>query len=55
MNFKNLFQNFCKKNNLEINSNQLVIVDELESFYKLNFDKSILQQSFVSPKDYKTP
>ena len=40
MNFKNLFQNFCKKNNLEINSYQLVIIDELESFYKLNFNIS---------------
>ena len=47
MNFKNLFQNFCKKNNLEINSNQLVIVDELESFYKLNFDKSIFNKFFL--------
>ena len=47
MNFKNLFQNFCKKNNLEINSYQLVIIDELESFYKLNFNKSILNKFFL--------
>jgi len=47
MNFKNLFQNFCKKNNLEINSDQLVIIDELESFYKLNFNKSILNKFFL--------
>ena len=47
MNFKNLFQNFCKKNNLEINSYQLVIIDELETFYKLNFNKSILNKFFL--------
>ena len=53
MNFKNLFQNFCKKNNLEINSYQLVIIDELESFYKLNFNKSILNKFFLK-KNSKT-
>ena len=30
MNLDNLFQNFCKKNNLEINSYQLTIIDELK-------------------------
>ena len=42
MNLDNLFQSFCKKNNLEINSYQLIVIDELKSYYKLNFNKSIL-------------
>ena len=46
MNLKNLFQNFCKKNNLEINSYQLTVIDELKSYYKLNFNKSILNKFF---------
>ncbi len=47
MNLDNLFQNFCKKNNLEINSYQLIVIDELKSYYKLNFNKSILTKFFL--------
>ena len=39
MNLDSLFLNFCKKNNLEINSSQLTVIDELKSYYKLNFNK----------------
>ena len=46
MNLNNLFQNFCKKNNLEINSYQLIVIDELKSYYRLNFNKSILKKFF---------
>ena len=46
MNLNNLFKNFCKKNNLEINSYQLSIIDELKSYYNLNFNKSILNKIF---------
>ena len=46
MNLDNLFQNFCKKNNLEINSYQLTVIDELTIYYKLNFNKSILNKFF---------
>jgi len=46
MNLDNLFENFCKKNNLEINSYQLTVIDELKSYYKLNFNKSILNKFF---------
>ena len=46
MNLDNLFKNFCKKNNLEINSYQLSIIDELKSYYDLNFNKSILNKFF---------
>ncbi len=46
MNLDNLFKNFCKKNNLEINSYQLIVIEELKSYYKLNFNKSILNKFF---------
>ena len=46
MNLDNLFKNCCKKNNLEINSYQLSIIDELKSYYNLNFNKSILNKFF---------
>ncbi len=52
MNLENLFKNFCKKNNLEINSYQLIVIDELKSYYKLNFNKSILNK-FFSKNDSK--
>ncbi len=47
MNLNNLFQNFCKKNNLEINSYQLAIIDQLKKFYKLNFNISIFNKLFL--------
>ena len=46
MNLNNLFQNFCKKNNLEINTYQLTIIDELKNYYNLNFNKSFLNKLF---------
>ena len=46
MNLKKLFLNHCKKNNLEINSNQLELVDQLNNFYNLNFNKSFLKKIF---------
>ena len=46
MNLENLFKNFCKKNNLEINVYQLTIIDQLKSFYKLNFNQSIFNKLF---------
>ena len=46
MNLDNLFKNFCKKNNLEINSYQLSIIEELKNYYNLNFNKSILNKFF---------
>ena len=52
MNLDNLFQNFCKKNNLEVNTYQLAVIDQLKSFYKLNFNKSILNK-FFSKNDLK--
>ncbi len=46
MNLENHFKNFCKKNNLEINVYQLAIIDQLKSFYKLNFNQSIFNKLF---------
>ena len=46
MNLKKLFLNYCKKNNLEINPNQLELVDQLDDFYNLNFNKSFLKKIF---------
>ena len=46
MNFNKLFLNHCKKNNLEINSNQLKLINELNNFYNFNFKKSILNKIF---------
>ena len=37
MNLNKLFLNHCKKNNLEVNHNQLNLIEDLESFYNLNF------------------
>ena len=47
MNLNNLFQNFCIKNNLEINAYQLTIVNKIESFYTSNFNKSIFKKFFL--------
>jgi cell division protein ZapE len=52
MNLKKLFLNHCKKNNLEINPNQLKLVDQLNDFYNLNFNKSFLKK-FFSKKNTK--
>jgi cell division protein ZapE len=52
MNLNRLFLNYCKKNNLEINSNQLNLIDELNDFYNINFNKSFLKKIFIK-KDLK--
>jgi cell division protein ZapE len=46
MNLKKLFLDHCKKNNLEINPNQLELVGQLNDFYNLNFNKSFLKKIF---------
>ena len=46
MNLNNLFQNFCKQNNLEINTYQLTIIDELKNYYNSNFNKSFFNKFF---------
>jgi len=46
MNLNKLFQDFCKKNNYEINTNQLNLIDKLKNFYNLNINKSFLKKFF---------
>ncbi|MDC1146445.1 cell division protein ZapE [Candidatus Pelagibacter sp.] len=46
MNLNKLFLNHCKKNNLEVNPNQIDLVKELNQFYNLSFDKSLLTKIF---------
>ena len=46
MNLNKLFLNHCKKNNLEINPNQLNLIEDLDNFYNLNFNKSFLKKIF---------
>ena len=46
MNLNKLFLSHCKKNNLEINPNQLDLIEELTNFYNLNFKKSLLKKIF---------
>ena len=46
MNLNKLFLNHCKKNNLEININQIDLIRELNQFYNLNFNKSFLKKIF---------
>ena len=46
MNLNKLFLDYCKKNSFEINSNQTETVEELQKFYKLNFNKSLIKKIF---------
>jgi len=46
MNLNKLFLAYCKKNNLEINPNQLGLIEELNIFYNHNFNKSLLDLIF---------
>ena len=53
MNLNKSFLNHCKKNNLEINSNQIDLIEELNQFYNLNFNKPFLKKIF-SKKNSKS-
>ena len=46
MNLNKLFINHCKKKNLEINPNQVNLIEDLSSFYNLNYNKSFLKKIF---------
>jgi len=50
MKLNRLFLNHCKKNNLEVNPNQIALIEELNQFYSLNFNKSILRKIFSQKK-----
>ena len=47
MNLNKSFLNYCKKNNLEINPNQLDLIEELNLFYNQNFNNSLLKKIFT--------
>ena len=47
MNLKKVFIDYCKKNNLEINSNQIYLIEKLNFFYRVNFNKSLLKKIFT--------
>ena len=53
MNLNKLFLNYCKKNNLEINHNQLNLIEELNLFYNHNFNKSFLKKIFTKQNSKK--
>ncbi len=50
MKLNRLFLNHCKKNNLEVNPNQIALIEELNHFYSLNFNKSFLKKIFSQKK-----
>ena len=50
MNLNKLFLNHCKKNNFEVNFNQIDLIEELNQFYNLNFNKSFLNKLFSKKK-----
>ena len=50
MNLNKLFLNYCKKNNLEVNPNQINLIEQLNHFYNLNFDKSFFKKIFSKKK-----
>ena len=46
MNLNKLFLKYCKKNNLEVNLNQVNLIEELNQFHNINFNKSFLRKIF---------
>ena len=46
MNLNFFFLNYCKKNNLEVNPNQVNLIEKLNQFYNLNFNKTFLKKIF---------
>ena len=43
MNLNKLFLKYCKKNSLEVNPNQIDLIESLNLFYNLNFNKSLFK------------
>ena len=46
MNLNKLFLKYCKKNSLEVNPNQIDLIESLNLFYNLNFNKSLFKKIF---------
>ena len=51
MNLINTFRNYCKKNNLEMNPNQINLIKKLNIFHSTNFNKSLLKKIFSKKSD----
>ena len=46
MNLNKLFLKHCKKNSLEVNPSQINLIEKLNFFYNLNFNKSLFKKIF---------
>ena len=46
MNLNNLFLNFVKEKEYEINENQINIIEKLSEFYNQNFNQSLIKKIF---------
>ena len=51
MNLKKLFLNYCKKNELEINNNQITTIETINKFYQNNFDYNFFTSFFFKKKN----
>ena len=51
MNFKKLFIDHCKSNQLEINNNQVVIIDNINKFYQNNFKQNLFLSLFTKQEN----
>ncbi len=51
MKLKKLFLKYCEDNQFEINKNQLIIIENLENFYKDNFNQYLLNKLFFKKKN----
>ena len=52
MNLKKLFLNYCKKNELEINNNQITTIETINKFYLNNFDYNFFTSFFFKKKKH---
>ena len=43
LNLKEKFKSHCNAKNLELNPNQLILVKQLDNFYKENFKSNLLK------------
>ena len=50
MNLNKLFLNYCKKNNLEVNPNQINLIEELNNFYL----ETLILKTIYQNLEYKT-
>ena len=51
MNLNFSFLEYCKNKNFEINKNQLKIIDDLNNYYKSNFNQNLLTKFFKNKKN----